>query len=372
MRIAMMLRALDEKGGVAVYARYITEELLELDQQNHYFLYYSSPEHLGRYAKFPNVTERMLKRRNKIYWDQVAVPRAGKRDKVDVIFHPKFTVPLLTGCKTAMVLHGAGWFIPEFQNFWKPLDLKYIRTVMPLYCRKASAILSVSQVTTDVFNETLKVTPGKIRTVYFGPGKQFRPVDDPAVLQAVREKYRLPERYIFTLSKYPGGDRKNIDGILEAFRICHPEIEHKLVIGGKDCHNFLRDYNVPEDGYGSDIVFPGYIDQADLPAVYTMADLYLYPSNMEAFPIPITEALACGKPIITSDQNGLREIAGDAALRVNARDPQAIADAICKVLQDDKLRKTLSHNSLERSKMFSWKKCARETLGILESLNADG
>jgi glycosyltransferase involved in cell wall biosynthesis len=144
-----------------------------------------------------------------------------------------------------------------------------------------------------------------------------------------------------------------------------------LVIGGKDCHLFREIYNLPEDGYSKDILFPGWIDQADLPAVYSQADLFLYPSNLEAFPIPITEAMVCGTPIITSNVNGLVEIAGDAAVFVDPRDAEAIADAISQVLDDGVLQEKLSKKGLARSVQFSWDQCAAKTLNILEELVED-
>lgn len=368
MRIAIMLRSILEQGGVGVYSRYITQELLQLDQRNEYVLFYSSPERLGEFASYPNVIERVVQAPNKALWDQVAIPYACWREQVDVVFHPKFTVPLLAPCKSVMVLHGAGWFMPDTRKFWNALDLKYVRMMMPVYCRRASAVLAVSQITTDTFNRVLGLTPGKIRTVYFGPGKHFQPISDPAELERVRHKYSLPDRFIFTLSGHDRGTRKNIDGILKAYRIHHGKTPHKLVIGGKGCDRFRAEYRIPDDGYGQDIHFPGWIDQKDLPAIYSLADLFLYPSFSEAFPIPITEALACGTPIITSTLNGLQEIAGDAALAVDAAVPEEIADAIGQVLLNPDFRETLAARSLARSEMFNWQKCARETLQILESV----
>jgi glycosyltransferase involved in cell wall biosynthesis len=102
--------------------------------------------------------------------------------------------------------------------------------------------------------------------------------------------------------------------------------------------------------------------------MYSLADLFLYPSNMEAFPIPVTEAMACGTPIVTSDRNGLKEIAADAALRVDATSPEAIAEAAYRVLSDPIYQASLSKAALARSTAFSWEKCARETLAILEAL----
>jgi glycosyltransferase involved in cell wall biosynthesis len=185
------------------------------------------------------------------------------------------------------------------------------------------------------------------------------------VLERVRAKYDLPSKFIFTLSSYDRGERKNIRGILNAYKMHHGKTAHSLVIGGKDCHKFKVDYGMSGNGFWSDIVLPGWIDQADLPAVYSMADAFLYPSNVEAFPIPITEALSCGTPIITSNSNGLLEIVGDAALLVTPGDHEEIARAIGLLLSNPELQGAISEKGLRRATLFSWDKCARQTLDII-------
>jgi glycosyltransferase involved in cell wall biosynthesis len=363
-----MLRSIDDKGGIGIYTRYITQELIELDKENEYILFYSHPANIGRFAHRANVTERHLKTNSKAIWDQVNVPIACLQEKIDVVFHPKFTVPIMAPCKTVMVLHGAGWFIPEFQQFWEDMDLRYIGMFMPIYCRRASAILSVSQLTTDIFARRFNLPSGKVRTVYFAPGRHFRRISDNNILHAVREKYNLPRKFIFTLSGYDRGDRKNIGGILEAFKLLRSKSSHKLVIGGRDCYKFKSDYGIPDDGYGGDIMFLGWVEQEDLPAIYSLADLFLYPSHMEAFPIPITEALACGTPIVTSNAYGLVEIVGDAAELVDPKNSREIAAAVSSILSDEDLQNRLSEKALVRSQRYSWDKCARATLATLQSV----
>jgi glycosyltransferase involved in cell wall biosynthesis len=372
MRIGVMLRTLDELGGIGMYTRYLIRELLELDKKNHYFLFYRNPENLGRFADRINVKEINIRPYNKILWDQVGVPLACLREKIDIIFHPKFTVPLFSPCKSVMVLHGADWFIPEHAQYYNKWDVRYIKLFMPLYCRKAAFIFSVSQLTTNNFIKILNVPPDKIKTVYFGPAKFFKKIENEKILNKVKQHYHLPDRYIFSLSKYGlgGGNRKNIENIFKAYKILHQQSSSppKLVIGGKDCDKYRSEYRVPNEGYGADILFTGFIEQKNLPAIYSEAEVYLYPSNVEAFPIPLTEAMACGTPIVTSNVNGLREIAGDAALFVDQHNPTEIADAMMKVLGDFELRKFLSKRGLQRSKTFDWGKCAKETLEIVESL----
>jgi glycosyltransferase involved in cell wall biosynthesis len=292
--------------------------------------------------------------------------------KVDVILNPKFSTPLISRKKSIIVQHGADWFVPEYAKFYKKIDVLYNRLFIPLYCRKASTVISVSKFSTDDFVKYVKVPREKMKTVYFGPAEYFKPVDDKGVIDKVRLKYSLPEKFIFTLSKYGagGGLRKNIDKIFKAYQIYfdHAEKPLKLVVGGKNVEKYINDLAVPSGGYRENIQFAGWIEQEDLPALYSMAALYLYPSNLETFPIPITEAMACGTPIVTSKINGLKEIAGEAALFVDHQNPAAIADAVRLVLADRQLEKSLSAKGLERSSLFSWKKCASEILELMENL----
>ena len=373
MRIGIMMRAYDEHGGIGVYTRNIVRELLELDHENRYVLFYRNPASIGAFAAYANVDEVVVRAPNKAIWDQIMIPLACRREQVDVLFHPKFTAPLFAPCKVVMVVHGADWFIPEQAKYYHPLDVFYLRVMMPRYFKKCSTVISVSELTTENYRQVFRLPEGKVRTVYFAPARFFKPETDPERLRAARETYGLPEKFILTLTKRSGGDRrKNLGNIFSAYARYHRSVEapHALVVGGKDAHLFRQEYGLPADGYGRDVYFPGWIEQKDLPAIYSLADLYLYPSNLEAFPIPITEALACGTPIVTSNANGLEEIAGDAAVLVDPEDAQAIAGAIGAVLGDTERMKKLSTKGLARSERFSWDRCARETLRILENAAA--
>lgn len=373
MRIGIMLRSLDEKGGVGVYTRNIVKELLHLDSKNEYVLFYASPTNIGLFSHRANVQERWIKASNKAYWDQVSIPRACRTEKIDVLFHPKFTVPLFAPCKAVMVVHGADWLIPEQAQFYTWLDVKYMQFMLPLYFRKCAAVISVSQETTDNFNRILKLPGDKVQTIYFAPARHFKRVTDLEELKRVKTRYHLPDQFILTLTKRRGDGRKNLGQVFKAYARYHAQAEnpHKLVVGGKDCHLFRDEYSLLMDGYGKDILFPDWIDQADMPAVFGLASLYLYPSNLEAFPIPLTEAMACGTPILTSNVNGLKEIAGEAALLMDPNDTQSIADGIARVLSDSDLRDQLSCKGLERSSLFTWDRCAQDTLALLERVAAN-
>lgn len=374
MRIGIMLRAIEEKGGIGVYTRNIVAELLARDKANEYVLFYRNGENIGRFAAHPNAHERVITGNNKAWWDQVAIPLACRREGVDVLFHPKFTAPLLAPCPVVMTVHGADWFMPDQAIYYTKMDVRYMRTMTPLYFKKCAAVISVSQLTTDNYNQVLRLPPDKVRTIYFAPARHFRRVEDTAVLQDVKGRYHLPDRFILTLTKRLGDGRKNLGQIFQAYKLYHERAPHpaKLVVGGKDCYLYKAEYGIPDNGYGADILFPDWIDQQDLPAVYSMADLYLYPSNLEAFPIPLTEAMACGTPIVTSNVNGLAEIVGEAALLVDPRDAAAIAGAVEQVLGDAALQAELTAKGLARSPLFTWDNCAAQTLALLEEVASGG
>jgi glycosyltransferase involved in cell wall biosynthesis len=370
MRIGIMLRAYEEKGGVGVYARNVTRHLLRAGGDHSFFLYFCNPDSLEAYREFPNVTARYLPMRGKFLWDQVQVPRHFRRDRLDVLFHPKFTVPLLCARRSVMVLHGAGWFIPETRRFWTRTTRIYARLGMPVYCRLAGAVLAVSEITRRVFIERLGVAPGKITTVYFAPGEQFRSAPSAERTEAVRARYALPDRYILTLSGGDRAERKNFAAILDSFRRVHEQFPCSLVVAGRGCEDFRARYGIPDAGWGRDVVFTGWVDQADLPVLYRQASVFLYPSNMEAFPIPVTEALASGTPIVTSNAYGLKELAGDAALLVDPSSPEEIAAAVLRLLADETLRADFAGRASARSKLFDWDECAASTLSILERVGA--
>src|SRR5512135_2518168 len=123
MKIGIMLRCVVEKGGIGVYTRNIVRELLEKDTENEYCLFYSKKADLGRYAGHKNAKEMFVYAPNKALWDQLVIPYMVRKERIDVIFHPKFTLPLFTNARTVMVLHGADWFLPEYEAVYNELDV---------------------------------------------------------------------------------------------------------------------------------------------------------------------------------------------------------------------------------------------------------
>lgn len=368
MRIGIMLRTLDEKYGIGMYTRYILKELLELDYRNQYLLMYRKPAYLGTYAHYPHVQEIVVNAPNKLMWDQVAVPLIARREKLDLLFHTKFTVPLFVHCKTIMVLHGSEWFIyPEFSKWW---DALYVKAVMPIYLRRATAVIAVSKRAKEDIVSYTGVNPNKIKTVYLAPGEHFKVIDDEAFLENIRQKYALPKRFILFVGKiYPG---KNIGRLLKAFSQIRNRIPHKLVVCGDVYWKYSQDLKlIKKLGLQSDVCLVGWVQPKDLPAIYNLAELFAFPSRYESCPAPPWEAMACGCPVLTSNTGGTPEVVGDAAIFVDPLDVNGLAEAMYDVLTNRELRQNLIKKGLKQFRKFSWTKCASETLDIIENLHSN-
>jgi glycosyltransferase involved in cell wall biosynthesis len=365
MKIGVCLRTWGEKGGIGVYSRNLTEALLALDTKNQYVLFYHTKTALGRFHQYEHVKEVHVSAPGKFLWDQQAVPAYAKKEKVDTIFHTKFAVPLLTKCKTVMVLHGSERFVyPQFSH---KSDILFFKTVYPFYLRGATAIISVSENARNDIIHFLKIDPAKIRTIHLAPSKVFRKIDDQSILASVRNKYRLPDRFILNVGRiYPG---KNIPNLLRAFSLIREKEDIKLVISGFGYRMYKNDLNmIHKLRLENDVFLPGYIPHEDLVAVYNLAEMVVFPSFYESFPAIPLESMACGCPIVISRTGGSPEAAGDAARYVDPWDVEDIAHGINDLLTNPQLRQELVQRGFAHAQRFSWEKCAQETLTLLESI----
>ena len=368
MKIGVMLRTIDEKQGIGVYTVNLMREMLDLDSVNEYVLMYRNSGFMGTFSDRPNVKEIVLPSRSKALWDQVIVPRAAKREGVDLLFHTKFTVPFFSKIPSVMSAHGMSWFVrPDLYE--NKIDLAYIRFMMPFYCRKSSAIVANSDLTRNDYIRVLGVSPEKITTARLGMNDDFKVIEDESYLAEMREKYKLPERYIFSVVKYD--PRKNFENLIKGFQLLRKRMGVKLVVAGIGCEKYSDEFNLAADGTDKDVTFLGWVEQNELPAIYNMADCMLFPSVYEEFGIPTVEAMACGCPVVISSTGALPELAGDAGVIVEPFDPGSIADGLESLMGDEETRKKHADLCLERSKMFSWKRCAEETLAVLNSVDLE-
>ncbi len=368
MRIAVMLRTLEEKQGIGVYARNLMSAVLNNDKRNHYIFIYVNSEQLGSFGDHENLSEVVCQAKGKLLWDHVTVPRIAKQYNADIIFNTKFSIPLLTFCKTMMVFHGSEWFV--YPQFYNKLDILYNKLLLPVYSKKAAAISCVSKITADDMAQFTGIDPKKLHVIHSSIASHFAPVEDQQDREKFRTKYKLPDKYILFVGKiYPG---KNFSNILRAFRKIKDDLGNdiKLVSVGDMRWDYAREMAlVTELGLKDDIQFTGWVEQEELPAIYSLAELFLFPSYYEGFGIPILEAMACGCPVVTANTGACPEVAGGAAALVDPDDPGDIANSVLQLIKDKNMQDNLVRNGLKRVEAFSWDKAAKETINVFDEIS---
>jgi glycosyltransferase involved in cell wall biosynthesis len=391
LRIGLMLRAVDDIDGQGIYIRKLCEALFDLDSVNRYVAYYWRPDQPGRYGDRPNVREVVVPGRNKLLWDQVQVPWAARADRLDVLFHHKFSIPLCAPCPTVVQQRGTEyWSHPEFYSGWSGrVDRIYNRIMIPLYCRRAVRVLTNSDTLGEELVRYVGVPRDKLRTVYASADQSFRPITDPAALEAVRIRYRLP-REPFLLMVVKGHQvmgqaagatltpRKNVTLAVEAYgRMRARALDAgltppPLVILGIGIAERLTPEVIAGYTDPADVHTPGFVEFEDMPALYSLARALVFPSRYESFGIPIVEAMASGCPVVTATTSACPEVAGDAAILVDPDDVEGLAVAMQRVSLDDALAHDLRQRGLRRAVEFSWSSSASTLLAELETAARNG
>jgi glycosyltransferase involved in cell wall biosynthesis len=386
LRIGLMLRAVDDVDGQGIYIRKLCDALFDLDADNQYVAYYWRPDQAGRYRDRPNVREVVVPARGKLLWDQVLVPLAARRHRLDVLFHHKFSIPLWAPCPTVVQQRGTEyWSHPEFYSGLSGrLDQMYSRLMIPLYCRRAVRVLTNSDTLGDELVRYVGVPREKLRTVYASADESFRPITNTGMLAAVRARYGLPDAP-FLLMVVKGHQvlgqasgraltpRKNVAlavqayGRMQARAAAAGRAAPPLVILGLGIRERLTPEVIAEHADPSSVHTPGFVSFEDMPALYSMARALVFPSRYESFGIPIVEAMACGCPVVTATTSACPEVAGDAALLVDPDDVDGLAEAMYRVSLDDALAEDLRRRGLRRAAGFSWAESARTLLSELQA-----
>jgi glycosyltransferase involved in cell wall biosynthesis len=360
LRIGIAIRTWNDKGGIGVYTRNIVPNLLKVDQKNEYVLFCSNNVSLpAEISSYENAYKVEVPAGNKLIWDEITLPLYAHKEKVDIIFHTKFAIPLVTAAKTIMVLHGTERFF--YNDFHPKSDRLFFRTVYPYYLKKASAIIAVSERARQDIVELMDIKAEKVRTVYLAVDPIFRVIKDQKYLKRIRESYHLPDRFIlFAGHVYPG---KNVGRLFKAFDRIRQQHAVKLVFAGDFRWKFKHDMDqIRKLKLNEFIQVTGHVPAEDLAGFYNLAELTVFPSYYESFGLTNVEANACGCPLITSKTGGSPEAAGEAAVYVDPLDVDSISDAMDRVLGDPGLRKDLIEKGLRNIKRFSWEKSAQQTL----------
>ena len=250
---------------------------------------------------------------------------------------------------------------------------RYLQVVVPRSIRRADHLLADSQNTANDLQEQWQIAAERITVVQGAVDhERFHPIADQDRLAAVRRRYGLGDRpYILGLSTLQ--PRKNFTRLIEAFHLARQEarLPHRLIIGGGKGWLFEEIFaSVHALGLTDDVLFPGYIDDVDLPALYNAADFFAFPSLYEGFGLPVIEALACGVPVLTADNSCLPEAGGPGAIYVQAQSVESIAEGIVKLATDPALRQRLRTDGLVHAAQFTWQRSAEQLLAAYANVLA--
>ncbi len=298
----------------------------------------------------------------RLLWEQSVFPLLAARHNLDLLHSLHYTMPLAYPGHTVVTFHDLTFFLfPHLHTLPKRY---FFRLFIQLSRRRATAIIANSESTRQDAIHLAKVPPSKIHTVLLGVTPDFHPESDPAVLQAVRQKYSLPERFLLFVGLLE--PRKNLPALLHAFASLPPQQpQAKLVIVGRQGWMYQQTLQLVESlGLTERVHFTGYVDQADLPRVYNLAEMAVYPSTYEGFGLPVLEAMACGTPVITTDVSSMPEITTDAGVLFPTGDIPALAQAIESLLSDPVERKHRAALGLERAAHFTWERTAAQTMDV--------
>jgi glycosyltransferase involved in cell wall biosynthesis len=298
-----------------------------------------------------------------ILWHRLRLPLWVElfSGKLDIFHSPDFALPPVRRACTVLTVHDLSFMrVPECSQ---PSLRTYLLRVVPPSVRRADVVLADSESTRSDVIELLGVSPDRVRVIYPGVDEGFRLVQDTRVLADVRRRYRLPEHFVLSVGTLQ--PRKNLPRLIEAYAQARMDADVKLVIAGGTGWMYEGIFRrVEELGLQSEVHFPGYVADDDLPALYTLADLFVFPSLYEGFGLPPLEAMACGTPVVTSNVSSLPEVVGDAALMVDPRDVEALANAMRRALGEPSLRSAMVQRGLAQAQGFTWARAAGQLLRL--------
>ena len=383
MRVAIDIRPLLDPvhSGVQEYTVNLLTALFKLGGGHEWVLFSSGTDATIKSEAFnrvlkntPAARRRHLKIPNRLInrsFQALGRPWLNKfLDQPDVFFAPNFGYWGLDS-KTSVVVAVHDLSFLRYPEFFAWRGRAWARFVKPRrLAKRASHLIAMSESTKADIVALLGVAPEKVSVVYSGLLPQFRPVPRGYdKVQHVLKKYHLPGKYILSLGTLE--PRKNLVGLILAYnqlvQILGKESVPPLVLAGPPgwlYQETLRTVNASP--HKERILLPGSISEADRPFVYAAAKLFVYPSFFEGFGFPPLEAMACGVPVVTSRVSSIPEAVGTAALTIDPHRVNEITEALKLLLTDEPARKEFMARGLERVKIFTWEKAAKETLRILE------
>lgn len=306
----------------------------------------------------------------------LGIPQAVKNADIDILHIPVHWYNQVTPfvfnrkIKKVLTVHDLTPILfPEMHTretnlTWRS-SLKFIKN-------RTNVMICVSESTKNDCIKLLNIPEKRLRVIPLSADEQYKPLKNKnQIHEDLKQEYNIDFPFILfvgTLEK-----RKNVPTLLKSFyKLKKSNVDHKLVVVGGKGWKYTKIFDLIEElNLKNEVIFTDYVSDEDLVKLYNAADLFVYPSLYEGFGLPPLEAMACACPVITSNTSSLPEVVGDAGIMIDPNDVDSLTESMLKILTDNQLREEMSRKSLERAKMFSWKKTARETWKVYEDVLND-
>lgn len=376
MRIALDYTAgIRQRAGIGQYARGLVKAMLAQDTSNEYTMITS-----GRATKdYPFPTAKNVRGRNiylpdrylNMLWYRWRVPLyANIFTGTNDIYHGlDFVLPPLLGkARKVVTVHDLAFL--QHPETAIPSLAAYLNKVVPESVALADVVAVNSFATRQALIDHYKTPPEKITVIPCGIAPYFKRITDPVLLGATQHKFELTHPLVLSVGTLE--PRKNHLGLIKAFNELRQNKEKppQLVIAGGKGWLYEETLQVVEElKLENSVRFIGRVSDLELITLYSLADVFAFPSFFEGFGIPPLEALACGAPVVTSNTSSLPEVTGDAAIQVDPHDIQALANAISRLLEDEQLRKDLRRKGYVQAKKYAWPAIAQKMLSIYQKLH---
>ncbi len=366
-----------KKHGMDMVALELIRQLQQIDQVNEYVVFIKPDEDQRIFEETSNFEFVSLEGGPYPLWEQVALPKAAREAGCDLLHCTSNTAPVASTLPLVVTLHDIIYLesISLFKKggtWYQRFGNMYRRYVVPRVVKKADKIITVSEFERNRIHDFFGFPPtdDRLVAVYNGVSEHFRKIDDALELQRVKALYNLPDRFLFFLGNTD--PKKNTPGVLKAFA------DYLRQSGDPDLYLVILDFAEAElsklltqigaPGLRDRILLTGYVINTDLPAVYNLCSIFLYPSLRESFGIPMLEAMRCGVPVITSNTSSMPEVAGNAAYLVDPFRPEEITRGIEELLSDEKRRQQLMRDGLDQAAKFSWRSMAQDVLELYKTV----
>lgn len=365
-----------KKHGMDMVALELIKYLQQIDHENEYVVFVKPDEDTSALQESSNFKIVALEGGSYPMWEQKALPKAAYEYGCDLLHCTSNTAPIKSKVPVMITLHdiiylesisifkkGGTWY-QKFGNLYR-------RWVVPRVVKSSKKIITVSKFERDRIHDFFGFNKddNRLVAVYNGVSEHFKPVVDPTILKEIREKYSLPVHYFFFLGNTD--PKKNTEGVLRAYNDYVKQTKSPASLVMLDYEESALNQLLQDIGAKSlrdKIHLPGYVINTHLPAIYSMADIFLYPSLRESFGIPMLEAMGCGVPVITSNTSSMPEVSGGAAKIIDPYHPKEITQAIIELQKNTELREKLKQDGLRQAAKFTWLAMAKDVKKIYEDV----